>query len=236
MGFQGVPRGLPGFLAGLEAENNRAWFEAHRAEYDALWLKPALDLAAALSGPVAEMGLMAVPKLNGSVRRINRDVRFSTDKRPYHTHWHLILSTGPAFNKVPGVHLSISAQGFGFGAGHWGFSPEGLERLRLAFCDDARRAAFLDVLARAEGQGARLEAPDLARVPKGWPAGADWDHLLRRKHIVVRTGEDRPFPDWVFGPDWVAGLMPIIADLAPLARWLAAIGPDEGAGSVQAPE
>ncbi len=220
MAFAGVRRGLPGFLAGLEAENSREWFEAHRAEYEALWLKPALDLAAALSGPVAEIGLMAVPKLNGSVRRINRDVRFSNDKRPYHAHWHLVLSTGSAVNKVPGVHIVISSEGFGFGVGHYGFAPEALERLRRAFCESGQREAFLAALALAEGQGAHLDAPDLARVPKGFPAGAEWDHLLRRKHIVARTQGRRSCPDWLFGPDCVAGLLPIIADLAPLARWL----------------
>lgn len=222
MEFPGIPRGLLGFLAGLEADNSRDWFEAHRAEYEALWLKPALDLAAALSGPVAEFGLMAVPKLNASVRRINRDVRFSADKSPYHTRWHLLLSTGPAFNKVPGVHLVISSAGLGFGAGHYGLSPEGLARLRAAFCDEGRRAEFLALLARAEGQGVRLTPPDLAKVTKGLPPGADWDHLLRRKHLVVRTPEHMAFPEWLFTQDCMAGLLPIIADLAPLARWLAA--------------
>ncbi len=70
-----------GFLAGLEAGNSRDWFAAHRAAYEALWLNPGLDLAAALSGPVAQMGLMAVPKLRGSIRRNNRDVRFPNAKR-----------------------------------------------------------------------------------------------------------------------------------------------------------
>lgn len=215
-----MPRGLVEFLAGLEAQNNRDWFEAHRAEYEALWLKPALDLAAALSGPVAKMGLTAVPKLNGSVRRINRDVRFSADKRPYHAHWHLILSTGAAFNKVPGVHLVVTAKGFGFGVGQYGFAPDGLVRLRRAFCEDASRADFLTALTRAGARGATLEAADMARVPKGFAPGAAWEHLLRRSHVVVRTQADLPHPDWLFGPDCVAGLLPIFADLAPLARWL----------------
>ena len=219
MAFQGVPRGLVGFLAGLVAENSREWFEAHRREYEEVWLKPALNLVAALSGPVAQMGLMAVPKLNGSVRRINRDVRFSTDKRPYQAHWHLVLSTGPEFGKVPGVHLVLTAKGFGYGVGQYGFSPQGLERLRQAFCDDRTRAAFLALLARAEGQGARLEPPDLVRVPKGF-AASDWDYLLRRKHVVVRTGQDLAAPEWLFGPDCLAGLVEIVADLAPIARWL----------------
>lgn len=221
MAFGGLPRELTDFLAGLEADNSRDWFEAHRADYEAFWLRPALDLAAALSGPAAAMGLMAVPKLNASVRRINRDVRFSADKSPYRARLHLLLSTGPAFNKVPGVHLVISATGLGHGVGYHGFSPQGLERFRAAVCEPGQRAELLDLLARAAAQEAQLTEPDLARVPKGWPSGEDWDHLLRRKHLVARTPSHLPQPEWLFTQDCVPGLMALVADLAPLARWLA---------------
>lgn len=50
MGFAGIPRETVAFLQGLEANNDRVWFEAHRAEYEAFWLKVGLDLAADLSG------------------------------------------------------------------------------------------------------------------------------------------------------------------------------------------
>ncbi len=219
-GYAGLPRGLPAFLGELEANNSRDWFEAHRSEYEALWLKPALDLAAALSGPVAVLGLMAVPKLNASVRRINRDVRFSADKSPYNPRLHLLLSTGAEFNRSPGVHLVFSAQGFGFGVGHYGFTPAGLEQMRAAFCDDIQRHMFLAALARAEAHGVRLTAPDLAKVPKGLPSGHDWDHLLCRKHLVARTPEHTPFPDWLFTTACVPGLVDLVADLAPVAQWL----------------
>lgn len=216
-----LPKALPSYLADLHAHNARDWFEAHRESYETLWLRPALDLAAALSGPAAALGLTAVPKLNASVRRINRDVRFSTDKAPYHTRLHLILSTGPTFNKGPGVHLIVSERGFGFGAGHYGIPPDALARIRAAFCEPEEREAFLRLLARVAGQGAELTPPDLAKVPKGLPSGADWDHLLCRKHLVARTPDHRPHPDWLFTADCVPSLIAIVADLAPFALWLA---------------
>lgn len=216
-----LPRALPAYLADLHAHNSRDWFEAHRDAYEALWLRPALDLVAALSAPAAALGLMAVPRLNASVRRIHRDVRFSADKAPYHTELHLILSTGPGFNKGPGVHLVVSERGFGFGAGHYGIAPAGLAQLRAAFCDAAERATFLSLLERLEGQGAQLTPPDLARVPAGLPAGADWDHLLRRKHLVARTLDHRPYPDWLFTAECVPKLSALLEDLAPFALWIA---------------
>jgi uncharacterized protein (TIGR02453 family) len=166
------------------------------------------------------MGLMSVPKLNASLRRIHRDTRFSADRRPYEPRLHLVLSTGPEFNKVPGVHLVVGPDSFRHGVGQWMFAPDAIARLRQAFCDADRRAEFLALLARAEAQGEALDPPELARVPKGWPAEGAWTHLLRRKHIVVRTQSDQPAPDWLFGPQALDGLLALVADLAPLARWL----------------
>ena len=82
MSYAGLPRETIRFLAGLSAENNREWFESHRADYESAWLNAGLDMIAALSGPVSALGLTAVPKLNASLRRIYRDTRFSRDKRP----------------------------------------------------------------------------------------------------------------------------------------------------------
>jgi uncharacterized protein (TIGR02453 family) len=220
MSYDGLPRQTLAFLQGLEAENSRDWFEAHRGEYESFWLKAGLDLVAALAGPAAALRppLLAVPKLNASLRRIFRDVRFSADKRPYEPRLHLILSTGSAFNKEPGVHLVIGARTLGYGAGHYGFTPAGLDAFRQEMSDAAARAAFLGRVAEAETVGCGWDAPDLARVPRGYAAAPDWDHLLRRKHVVVRTLTDIPHPDWLFTPEAPAELARILAALNPLAQ------------------
>jgi uncharacterized protein (TIGR02453 family) len=131
------PRAMPAFLASLEQNNARNWFEAHRAEYEAHWLGAGRDFIEALSGPCALIGLIARPRLNSSLGRIHCDVRFSKDKRPYEARLHIILSTGEAFDKVPGVHLMIGPEHFGYDAGHYGFEPEALERYRLRMADGA---------------------------------------------------------------------------------------------------
>lgn len=226
MGFPGIPPATIGYLAGLEANNSRDWFEAHRAEYDHDWLAVGLDLAAALSEPASRIGLMAVPRLNASLRRIYRDTRFSADKRPYHARLHLILSTGPAFNKVPGVHLVIGGRGWGYGAGHYGFTPAALDRWRALVCSSSGLAEAQAWLAAAEAVGCPLDPPDLARVPKGWEGGAGRDILLRRKSVIARTQSDVPLPDWFFDARAVDGMMEIVSALAPLARGLARIADD----------
>jgi uncharacterized protein (DUF2461 family) len=75
-----------GFLTGLAANNDRAWFTAHRAAYDE-GLKPAMGrLIAALNMELAARNLPIAGDAKRNIFRIHRDVRFSKDKRPYKTH------------------------------------------------------------------------------------------------------------------------------------------------------
>jgi uncharacterized protein (DUF2461 family) len=70
----------------LAANNDKAWFTAHRAAYDE-GLKPALGaLIAALNTAFAARDLPFEGEAKKNIFRIHRDVRFSKDKRPYKTH------------------------------------------------------------------------------------------------------------------------------------------------------
>ena len=169
MPYPGLPRETLTFLAGLENDNSRDWFKNNCPAYDRYWTAAGLDLIAALSAPCAALtpSLLAVPKLNASLRRIHRDVRFSKDKRPYDPRLHIILSTAPAFNKAPGVHLVISPKGLGFGAGFYGFEPASLDEFRHNVASPQGRAVFETLLAKAAAVGAVLQDPDLT---KDWTA------------------------------------------------------------------
>src|ERR1700690_104127 len=49
MSFDGFPRGTVRFLAGIRAHSEKEWFEAHRADYEQLFLAPAVAFAEALA-------------------------------------------------------------------------------------------------------------------------------------------------------------------------------------------
>jgi uncharacterized protein (TIGR02453 family) len=224
MPYAGLPRESLAFLQALTAHNDRDWFEAHRADYEDLWLKAGLDLIAALAPACEAMHprLLAVPKLNQSLRRIHRDTRFSKDKTPYQPWLHLILSTGPAFNKVPGMHIVLGPDGLGYGAGQYGLEPAALDRLRKRICDPVQRGQLLTALDTAGQVDSTLDPPDLARVPKGYVADPVWDHLLRRKSLIVRTQTPRTTPDWLFSTDAPDRLAAITRAHLPLLAWLTA--------------
>ena len=96
--FQGFSEKSVAFLAALKANNNRAWFESHRSDFQSLCVDPALDLIEALA-PVAQSldpVHNAVPKLNKSLRRIHRDTPiFKGQDTLSHPYSYRVLGRGP---------------------------------------------------------------------------------------------------------------------------------------------
>ena len=83
------------FLAGIAANNEKTWFDANRPLYDAGYVVAGRAFVSAIGPRLTEISpeVKFEPKINGSLSRINRDIRFSKDKRPYKTHldawfWH----------------------------------------------------------------------------------------------------------------------------------------------------
>jgi uncharacterized protein (TIGR02453 family) len=76
------------FLDELALNNNKQWFDSHRPQFDEYLLEPAkayvVEVGARLQERISP-GIHAEPRINGSIMRMNRDIRFSKDKSPYKT-------------------------------------------------------------------------------------------------------------------------------------------------------
>jgi uncharacterized protein (DUF2461 family) len=71
------------FLADLAANNDRAWFQPRKADYERLLKEPLEALVAALAERFAARGIPLQADPKRSIFRIYRDTRFSKDKSPY---------------------------------------------------------------------------------------------------------------------------------------------------------
>jgi uncharacterized protein (DUF2461 family) len=85
--FGGFPPETIRFLRELRANNHKAWFDAHRGDYEAFWLAPAKAFVVAAGQQLAELapGIQAEPRVLGSILRINRDTRFAAAAVPTRT-------------------------------------------------------------------------------------------------------------------------------------------------------
>ena len=125
MSFAGFPRELIYFLSELRKNNDREWFQAHRAEYENFLVEPAREFVVALGDCLSSLGsgIHAEPRVRGSIFAINRDVRFSKDKTPYKTHLDLWFwqGDGPSRER-PGYFFRLTPETLTLGAGMHGFS------------------------------------------------------------------------------------------------------------------
>ncbi len=220
--FAGFPPQTLEFLRGLGENNDKAWFTAHRADYETHYLEPAKAFVAALGDRLAGIApeIQALPKINGSIFRINRDVRFSKDKRPYKDHIDLWFWEGEDRKQgSSGFFFRLRHDRVLLGAGMHGFPKEHLVRFRDAVDDDTSGAALATVgktLARAD---IALEGQSYKRVPRGYDADHVRADLLR--HGALHAGVTlEPLPTQLHGAAFVGLCMRHFKKLLPLHRWL----------------
>ena len=83
--FKGFSTQLVNFFKDLSDNNTKPWFDANRERYDDYVLQPAREFVVAMGEKLKKIApaVNAVPKINQSLFKIHRDIRFSKDKRPY---------------------------------------------------------------------------------------------------------------------------------------------------------
>lgn len=193
MGFKGFPRSLPAFLAGLEKNNSKAWMDLKRGDYEACFVEPAKAFVEALLQRLGELetGLEGEPRVGGSIKRLNRDTRFSADKRPYDPKLHLYFWQSPKAKGAPGYHLVMGPDFLGVGTGLWAFGPKQQAAYRAAVCREEAATSLLEALESVEAAGAgSREEPELKKVPGGLSPvaalGEKGETLTRYKSLLVK--------------------------------------------------
>jgi uncharacterized protein (TIGR02453 family) len=185
--FTGFPLGAQSFLRGLAANNERAWFTEHKADYERDVLAPMKSLIAEL---VAELQRKKLPFTGDPARaifRIHRDVRFARDKAPYKTHAGAVLTrTGQKWN--PGLlYVHVDPAGSFCAAGFYQPEPEPLSCLREAIATEPK--TFLAMEKKLHAKGLELSRDEsMVRLPRGFEHAADnpaaW--AIRLRNFTVR--------------------------------------------------
>jgi uncharacterized protein (TIGR02453 family) len=216
----GFPPELMTFLRDLSTNNSKAWFEAHRDDYERYYLGPARAFVEAVGPRLAELApVVAEPRVNGSIFRINRDVRFSKDPTPYKDHLDLWFWQGERRGAVSGFFLRVTAERIVVGAGAHLLDPSRLGRFRRAVVDPRSGAALVDAVRACEAAGHEVGGERYKRVPAGFePATDDAARLLRFSALWAAT--DEPHPRGIGGPSVIDYAMRRWCVQAPVHRWL----------------
>jgi uncharacterized protein (TIGR02453 family) len=172
--FEGFPSETFTWFGGLEADNTKAWFTAHRETYDR-------SVRGALEAMLEELA----GELGGEVRmfRPNRDVRFSADKSPYKTTTYGLIAGRPA--GPPTLYAQVSAGGLFAGSGYHVMASDQLARFREAVAGDAAGPALERAIAAAEAAGVETFGEALKTAPRGYPRDHPRATLLRHRALVA---------------------------------------------------
>ena len=166
------------FLRALKKNNTRDWFHENKAWYEAAWKAPANAFIEAMC-----FRLQAETDTEHSAKlfRIHRDIRFSKDKTPYNSHLHILFRRE---GSQAGLFFGLQTGRLVLGAGMMGFNKAQLNAYRDAVAGPAGETLEAEIEALLK-QGGRMNAPDLARVPKPFDKEHERGELLRRKALTI---------------------------------------------------
>ena len=221
MAFSGFGDATFRFMRDLGRNNDKAWFQAHRAAYEEDLLEPAMAFIEAIGPLLARFspGVRAEPKIGGSMMRINRDTRFSPDKRPYKDHLDMTFKLGPV-KTSPGYWFRLTPKELILGAGMHMLDKPDLERYRKAVDAERSGAELAKIVTKEERAGYDVGGEHYKRVPAGFAPDHPREALLR--HAGVYVGTDMKVPAEAKTARFPAFCAARYQKMAPLMDWLSA--------------
>ena len=187
-----------GFFRGLELDNSRRYFEAHRDQYETEVRGPMEALAAELSPVLGPVKLF----------RINRDVRFSADKSPYKTNVAAVVGR---------LYIHLDARDFFVATGAHMPDNAWLTRYREAVAGPAG-ADLERTVERLRLGGLNVGGNPLKTAPRGYPADHPRIEMLRWRE--VGTGRSFGLEPWIATPAARVRVLEAWEAMRPLSDWL----------------
>jgi uncharacterized protein (TIGR02453 family) len=221
MPFAGFQRDTARFLDGIRHNNRKAWFEAHRDDYESAFLGPAQAFAEAIAPRLRKIdpAVVVEPRVNGSIMRINRDVRFSKDKTPYKDHLDLWFWTGERKGwDSSGFFFRLTPDRLILGAGIHSFAPPTLARYRKAVLDQKRGAALARLVIALRDDGYEVGIESYKKVPTG--VSSEHPRAALMRHGGLHATWEGIHPSAVRSPAFVDFVADHFSACAPVHRWL----------------
>ena len=221
MVFNGFSQEALDFLQEIEQNNTKEWFEANRERYERLILEPSRAF-------VEEMGeylmalvstINAVPKINGSLFRIYRDIRFRKDKRPIKSRIGIIFWQGGGKRmQSSSFYLHFDPKTLFFATGIRGFSDETLKKYRNYIHNERNRESLHIVMQSMIEKGYSLPEPKYKCIPREFDKDISYPELT--KYASMFAYKEIPLPKAFFTHELCDFAYKIYEDMLPMQEWV----------------
>lgn len=170
------------FLRQLKRHNDREWFAKNKARYQQVAVAPAMLFISGFATHLEKLSPHLVADARptrGSLFRIYKDTRFSSDKTPYKTHIgiHFSHEVGKDAH-APLFYLHLEPDGCFAAAGVWHPDSRAITKIRTAIV--AQPEQWKRVTGKLE-----LEGESLTRPPKGFCSEHPLIEDLKRKSFTA---------------------------------------------------
>jgi uncharacterized protein (TIGR02453 family) len=219
--FTGFPRQTLTFFQDLAQNNSKSWFDAHRREYEDYVLAPARDLVLDLGERLKKIapGIVADPRINQSLFRLNRDIRFSPDKTPYKTHLALWFWEGSRPRmECSGFYFHLEPARLMLGAGIYCFPKDLLDEFRRSVVDPRLGKKLAEAVKAVRKQGYSLGGQHYKKTPPAYdPRHPNAEFLL---YNGLYSGRDMVVPPELHTSELPDLCLETFRNMLPLHRWL----------------
>lgn len=207
--FQGFPPEFFAFYEGLEKDNSKDYWNARKDDWEQYVREPTQQIMAELEPRFGQLRSF----------RPQQDTRFTADKSPYKL-WTAVTSTPQAVGGV-GYFVRIEASGLRAAAGAMVLASDQVDRFRTAVVNDMSGAEFTDIAAELAARDLPVSsgrAPELKRVPSGYPADHPRAEYLRWKGAVVIREYHRA--GWMHTREALDRVREVWEAAEPLKQWI----------------
>lgn len=207
------------FLKALQKNNNKSWFDSHRNDYETARADFLQMLQQLMIGMAAFDKSLATLQAKDCMFRINRDVRFSADKRPYKNNMAGYFNKDGKKGEGAGYYLHIEPGKSFLAAGIWQPLPANLVKIRQEI--DYNLKDF-EKLLKSEGfkkqfTGGLSAENKLSRPPKGYDdSNPAIEYIKNRSFIVMHHFSDAD----ILQPGFVKKIAATFKQAEPLVRFV----------------
>jgi uncharacterized protein (TIGR02453 family) len=218
---------LIAFLSELARNNHKPWFEEHRSTYEQLRGEWLAFVGQVIAGAVQFDPDVGVVSPKDALFRINRDIRFSADKRPYKTTFSAAICPQGRASGLPAYYFAVSEAGVLLIAGGV-YMPAStiLGRIRQYIAEHPERLAAALADPEFAATYGTIEGERLKRPPQGYDEQTPGIEYIKLKSF---TAGIEPEGWLVRGDNLADDIVAGFRAMYPLIRWLreALAGRDE---------
>jgi uncharacterized protein (TIGR02453 family) len=176
------------FFIELESNNHKDWFDENRKRYEQTIKEPFKSFVGDLAMHLAKYESTLVQEPKNLIFRINRDIRFSKDKRPYKTFVSAIISSGGKKDKImPGMYFELSPEGLIIYGGVFQPGKEQLEDIRYHIANNPSEFKELINDTSFKRHFGEVLGEKNVRLPKELQPAAETEPMIYNKQFYFKT-------------------------------------------------